>query len=204
MDKTDNQAFKTLMIGMGEVFDKELSPALMEIYWQALKPYPITKVKAAVNEIIQHRTFSKFPLPGEITEQIAPRVEIEEKALLQAEKVMDKIEESGAYYSVTFDDPITTSVIVQMGGWIRVCSESTTMAKKDQTAFWRKDFIKLYCAIARQGKELRPTEKLIGIFERDNMALGYEVPAETKQLGVIPKPQIESPKEKEKDGTQKD
>jgi hypothetical protein len=64
----DEKLFSENMAGLGEIFDKKISPALMEIYWQALAPYSDEQCRVAFNRAAKECRF--FPKPVELIEFI--------------------------------------------------------------------------------------------------------------------------------------
>lgn len=57
------------MAALAEVFAKQLSPALIEIYWDALKPLAIEQFQAGAKSWI--RNGKHFPKPAELLERFA-------------------------------------------------------------------------------------------------------------------------------------
>ncbi len=47
MEPTDKRVFAQTLVGMGEVYDRTISPAAAEIYFQDLKEYPLQAVLQA-------------------------------------------------------------------------------------------------------------------------------------------------------------
>ena len=81
-------------------------------------------------------------------------------------------------------------VIERLGGWVRVCNDVSELRDWQQESFWKKDFVKIYSSIVKFGGEIRPPERLLGICERDNRALGYEVQADIvyiEEVNPLPK-----------------
>lgn len=55
------------MAALAEVFAKQLSPALIEIYWDALKPLAIEQFQQGAKSWIRHG--KRFPKPSELLER---------------------------------------------------------------------------------------------------------------------------------------
>lgn len=68
MDHGDKNQFTRLMAVLGEVFSKEISPELAEIYYHTLEPYSIAEVTGSVGNAV--RTLKFFPKPVELIEPI--------------------------------------------------------------------------------------------------------------------------------------
>ncbi len=169
MKTQDREAFAVLMAGIGELYGKPLSPQLMSIYWDGLKDYEFAEVKVAVNLHVRN------PDTGQFMPKIADVVKfLEGNTLTQAmrawQKVTDGLRRVGTYASVAFDDPIIHAVIEDMGGW-----RNLGLVTDDDLPFKAREFEKRY-----QGYKVKPPErfprKLVGIFECENAARGYDAP----------------------------
>jgi len=69
--RKDSRRFSEVMASLNEVFGNgEVTPRKVEVYFQALEPYPLEGVERAVANLIRHRTIGRFPTPGEIAEEI--------------------------------------------------------------------------------------------------------------------------------------
>jgi len=65
MNKAD---FAREMTALGEIFNKEVSPAMAEMYWRVLSQYDAKVITAAISEAVKSCTF--FPKPAELLEFI--------------------------------------------------------------------------------------------------------------------------------------
>jgi len=156
----NKSAFKNFMAGIGEMFDKQITPILSKIYWKALEPFTNDQCQKAFNEIILSSRF--FPKPVDIIEAIQGRQE--NQSILAWIKVIRAIRNVGAYQSVKFDDPIIHSVIEVMGGWPALCSGSA-----DDEKWKQKEFERLYCTMSNLENHVK---YLPGIVERENSVNG--------------------------------
>jgi len=68
MKSTDKPAFALALTGcMVEIYDKAVSPVLLEVWCNALLPYELADVQAAFESYVTHPTDCKFPpKPGDI------------------------------------------------------------------------------------------------------------------------------------------
>lgn len=67
------------MAALAEVFGKQLSPQLTDIYWQALKGMPIEQFQEAGASWIRHG--KHFPKPAELTERYREQQQAESKGV---------------------------------------------------------------------------------------------------------------------------
>lgn len=67
MEKHQAHLFQSSMAALAEVYGKELSPALIELYWNALQAVPIMEFQKAAAKWIE--TEKHFPKPAELSEK---------------------------------------------------------------------------------------------------------------------------------------
>jgi hypothetical protein len=179
----DKVKFKKCMAMMGEVYNKDITSVLSDVYWSALQ---------CVSDVDADRVFKRavtelkwFPKPAELLEMSGNRGTIEDQATVQAYLVLDTIRAVGAYMSVKFADPVTNAVIARMyGNWPKACE----LLEKD-TKWFVKDFVTTYRAFATTGQ--RSNSHLAGLAETYNNASGNidHVPA-VMQIGALERKQI--------------
>ena len=167
--KNDNTKFASLMGALAEVFDngKEPSAIKIEIYFKALKEYPIKDIEKAVNILITSRVFPSFPKPAEIIQDITGNDQ--DRAIEAWAKVDSTVKSHGPYVSVKFDDDVIHSCIELMGGWVNLCNEDI------KNWHWKqKEFVQLYATLSK--KNIHP-EYLPGIVEKENDPRGLKFPS---------------------------
>ncbi|GFM38299.1 DUF6475 domain-containing protein [Desulfovibrio psychrotolerans] len=145
----ERKRFLVAFLGLCEAFAKQSSDALPRIYHRALSDFSIEQVERAVDMAVVSLRF--FPKPVELREIITgPAEALEDRAEVEAAKVIEAVKSVGSWRSVVFDDPITNAVVqTGFGGWVKLCQDLTAKDEK----WTRKDFVRLYAAYARQGVE---------------------------------------------------
>ena len=71
--ENDYRQFQVLMTGLAEMFDSSPSPVLSQMYWDALSPYNLDDLRAAVKEVIDTHPYNTMPKPAEIINAIPQR-----------------------------------------------------------------------------------------------------------------------------------
>lgn len=167
MENNDKERFGKLLVTTAELFEKELSPPVINLYFTALKGYAIDQIENALAKTITLCKF--FPKPVEIIEfATGGQGKIEDVAQIQADIVVNTIRKIGTYRSVKFKDTITNAVVLNcFGGWIKICSE--LLEQNEQ--WFRKDFVKYYQAYSRQN--IRSNEVLTGYINAENESRGF-------------------------------
>lgn len=158
--------FAALMMGVGELYGKAMSKALIQIYWDALKHLDFVDIQNAFQKhISQPETGEFIPKPASII--CAIEGNLQTRALKAWTKVDWAIKHVGSYSSVAFDDPFIHVVITEMGGWIKLCS----LKQKDLT-FVAKEFEVRYRG-SLCNKPISHPKYLLGTVERENNHTGF-------------------------------
>jgi uncharacterized protein DUF6475 len=182
----DKIKFKEFMVGLGELYDKEISRVLLDIYWKALEPFNDDECAEAFNSIIASCKF--FPKPADFLEMLG--YSPEERALKAWLAVDETVKRIGPYQSVKFQDKVIHSVIQSLGGWAKFQNCKNVDWK------WReREFRSRYKTMANQ--EEHP-DYLAGQFEIQNGGQGFgrfiEPPVEVRQLKSGAFRMIEAPR----------
>jgi hypothetical protein len=172
MDKNDKITFFEIMTGMAEIFEREVSKASLEIYWQALRQFNMTEIKRATNYIIATRKYPGLPKPAEFIEYIHPPEDIEAKAELATDNILNLLA-AGDYRSFEINDPVLAMAIEHLGGWEYVNRTFPRYADqaRDQE-FWLKNFKNVYKIFLKNPRP-NPQMRIAGQLERDNKSKGY-------------------------------
>ena len=142
MQPTDKTAFGVILTGcLQELYDKPVSPALLNLWFACLQPYPLAEVQRAFERHLVNPDAGQFPpKPADIVRLIDGSGD--GQALLAWAKAERAVRTVGGYRSVAFDDPLIHVVIADMGGWIRLCETKT-----DELPFRQQEFAKRYRAL---------------------------------------------------------
>jgi hypothetical protein len=169
MQGNDLPTFSALLTGIGELYGKGFSKFLVEIYWQALKPYDFQDIRQAFQAHIHNPDVGQFfPKPADIVRAIEGSGETR---ALQAWSLVEKaIKHIGVYQSIVFDDPLIHAVIEEMGGWIALCAMQI-----DELPFKAREFQKRYMGFMQKAPKRYP-KYCCGIAEGENLRLGYAAP----------------------------
>ena len=167
MKSTDKQQFMQLMTGIGEYYGKQMSPMLIDIYWNGLQSYDFEAVKAAINAHVRNPDTGQFMPKIADVEKFA-HGNTGTRAMQAWVKVARAVQEIGTYRTVQFDDPIIHAVIDDMGGWPAI-----GQIMNDELPFKIKEFEKRYMAYLQVAPVRKPPDMLLGIYDRTNRTLGY-------------------------------
>ena len=165
MKPEEKAEFSRLLTGVAELYGKNVSPYLFEIYWYSLEKYSLDEIKRAMRLHTVNPDVGQFmPKPADFVRYIEGKSQ--ERALFAWQKVVSAMKLVGAYQSIIFDDKLIHHVIDEMGGWISFCR-----AEESKMPFIFQDFSRHYIACLSHSPEQYPIQ-LTGITEHQNRLYG--------------------------------
>lgn len=168
MTQTDFKQFSALIQGVAECYGLTLSAQGIALRFKLLEQFDFAEVQEAALSIMATRKYTSMPTPADFLEHISGGA-VEDKAEVEAGKVLDAIGRHGGYGSVVFDDAVTQAVIVQAyGGWPKLCADCGV---EESEHWFRKNFAKTWAAYSRQG--VKQSGHLPGIIEISNHSNGF-------------------------------
>lgn len=162
--------FVNLMMSMGEVFDKQVTEAQLDIYYEIFKDFSFEQIKKAFYSCLRTHRYNTLPKPADILSFLEGTQD--DRALMAWLEVKEAVIKAGYYQTVEFRDPIISHCLEELGGWMAFCS-----CQKDELPFIEKRFMDLYRLFEKRGTSL--PVKLVGFIEVRNRELS--------QLEHIPK-----------------
>ena len=148
MTQADFKSFSELVQGVAECYGQSLSAQGVALRFKLLEQFDMAEVRQAALSIMATRKYTSMPTPADFLEHISGG-SAEDKAEVEAGKVLAAIGKHGAYASVLFDDAVTQAVIVQAyDGWPKLCADCGV---EESEHWFRKNFAKTWAAYSRQG-----------------------------------------------------
>ena len=183
----DKSNFKQLMIGVGELYNKEFTKPLLRIYFGALKDLTIEQIEQGLNGHVNSldKSGSFLPKPADIRQALFGTTQqnkqgIEEEAALAWTSVFNAIKGCGSYGSPSFKNPKIGPILSSMTDWFNLCQCS--MKELD----WKKkEFVSLYSTVSNTELEKLPSQ-LKGLIEIESKKID-----ESEHMGGLMK-QLES------------
>ena len=207
MKKTDRSRFAVVIGSTAELFNRHLTEAAMELWWNALSDLELDQIEQGVSRHLRDSDRGKFmPTPADVRYFCGFR---HPTGSIAWGEVLDTMESVGAYRTVLFADGVVNAVIRDMGGWAGVCHRQST----DENPAWvQKDFEKRYEEYRQSNRVSQ--QALIGLHDEHNVKFGYleyvqKQPVYIQSAQQIPVPAlvarnqlaIEGASETEQDGT---
>lgn len=168
MNDSDKKQFYIALGGVCELYEKEITKSLAQIYFAALKQYSVEDVTAAFAKHTNDSEQGMFmPKPAHIVKQIDGTQKQNDDALKgRAEMahsiLLNAVKNTGASRTPKFKDPLITAAIISMGGWPAICAYS----QEDLNNWKRKEFIDNYLNYAKTPTEFLPSH-IAGIEDLD-------------------------------------
>lgn len=177
MTQVDFKPFSELIQGVAECYGQSLSAQGVALRFKLLEQFDLAEVRQAALSVMATRKYTTMPPPADFLEHISGG-SAEDKAEVEAGKVLAAIGRHGAYASVVFDDAVTQAVIVQAyGGWPKLCADCGV---EESEHWFRKNFAKTWAAYSRQG--VKQSGHLSGLFEITNCSNGFHGHIEPPKL----------------------
>lgn len=163
MDRRDKEKFAQILLGISEIYAKEISDAAGDVLFNSLKDYDIEAVSDAFSRHCKNPDNGQyFPKPADIIRLIEGGSK--DAAALAWSKVDKAVRRVGTYETVVFDDPIIHAVIYDMGGWISF-GEKT----EEEWPFVSNEFRQRYAGYKSRLAQIDLfPRQLIGISEANN------------------------------------
>lgn len=132
MSPADFQRFRAVLAGMAELYQRELSPTLLDAYWLALRSWALTDFEAGAAHLMATSKF--MPRPADWHDLRKASVPTGGEAWERAIQAC-----TGWRYGTASVDPITDRAVRMVGGYERLAMEPL-----DQQHFTRNKFLELY------------------------------------------------------------
>ena len=141
MLEQDKEQFKMLMVGIGELYGKEVTKPLMRIYFSALTSYSIQEVEAGINaHTMDEKHGSFFPKPADIVRSLKKNeLSAEERAEIAWAEIERKIRTVGSYCSLNLEDKVAIAAVKGFTSWKDLCMMDVT-----KMTWAKKEFMSLY------------------------------------------------------------
>lgn len=171
MKHTDKPTFASLMSALADYYARNLSDAVIGMYWQGLERYDIEAVREALNRHMQNPDSGQFmPKIADISRMLAGTTQ--DAALVAWAKVDQAVRRVGGYADVVFDDALIHRVLHDMGGWMALGTKT-----EDEWPFVAKEFENRYRGFRMRSERPDYPTVLIGIAGAHNRKGGHAVQA---------------------------
>ena len=145
MTDNDLEKFVDIMMGLAENYPgTRLTDTGLDMRFEALKEYSIDRVARAATKLIQTHRFNSMPTTADIINAMGGQVDMDQRAELEAGKVLDVLRSLGTSVTPSFEDPITRHLMNHRWRWYSWAAR----VKEDDLKWWYRDFVRAYKAQA--------------------------------------------------------
>jgi len=172
MKLDDKPRFKELLEGVMSYYRQDTSTFILDLWWQACQSFDFEQVQKAMTKHATDPDVGQFaPKVADIVRQLSGTKT--DQALLAWGKVFEAMQRIGQYQDVVFDDPAIHTVVMDLGGWSKVCQ-----TLESEISYLQHRFCEMHRAYTGRGQFEFP-EMLVGTRSPDEAYLqrGIPVPA---------------------------
>ena len=164
MKESDKADFKMLMVGIGELYNKEITKPLMRIYFSSLINYSLSEVEQGINShAMDAKHGSFFPKPADIVRHLqTSEISQEDKAMLAWSQVIREIRRTGSYGTLKLDDKQALAAVKALGSWQQLCNSTET-----EMTWKKKEFMNIYETYEKTPLDMLPSS-MPGRFELED------------------------------------
>ncbi|NWH06850.1 hypothetical protein [Desulfobacter latus] len=146
--ENDGKRFGEIMFGLAENYPgTNLSTNGLMMRFEAMKEFSIDQVGQAATKLLKTHRFNTMPTVGDFISTIdaaSGNIPVEDRAEIEANKVLDHLHRHGKGVIPEFEDPITKHLMStrwRYGSW-------ASHVVEDELKWWHKDFVRAYRAHA--------------------------------------------------------
>ncbi len=161
MNNDEKLRIKNALMVCAELFNRNLSEGVLEIYISSLKEYPIDNVLHALKSCTQE--ISYMPTIADILKKVKNKTDIHVMAELAWSYVLNVIDVCGIYESFTFKDKAIRKAISLIDYDVELCGCNRT-----ETHWKKRDFIESYKVFAESNGNYDAPNYFSGIIEINN------------------------------------
>ena len=165
MNDKEKLRIKNALMVCAELFNRNLSEGVLEIYISSLKEYPIDNVLHALKSCTQE--ISYMPTIADILKKVKNKTDIHVMAELAWSYVLDVIDVCGIYESFTFKDKAIRKAISLIDYDVELC-----MCNRAETHWKKRDFIESYKVFAESNGNYDAPNYFSGTIEINNEKWG--------------------------------
>ena len=165
MNNDEKLRIKNALMVCAELFNRNLSEGVLEIYISSLKEYPIDNVLHALKSCTQE--ISYMPTIADILKKVKNKTDIHVMAELAWSYVLNVIDVCGIYESFTFKDKAIRKAISLIDYDVELCG-----CNRAETHWKKRDFIESYKVFAESNGNYDAPNYFSGTIEINNEKWG--------------------------------
>ena len=144
--ENDGERFSQIMFGLAENYPRaNLTTNGLMMRFEAMKEFSIDQVGQAATKLLKTHRFNTMPTVGDFISTMdagSGNIPVEDRAEIEANKILDHLHRYGKSVIPEFEDPITKYLMSTR--W-RYCSWASYVVESD-LKWWFRDFVRAYKA----------------------------------------------------------
>jgi len=148
MKNQDSKQFTEIMMAIADNYPgTSFTSNGLKLRFAALKEFSIDQMEMAAVKLIKTHKYNSMPTTADIINamgEIPGRIDRDNRAEIEAGKVLNHLHSFGSQLTPSFDDPITKHLMSHRWKWYVWASR----VKEDDLKWWCKDFVRAYKAHA--------------------------------------------------------
>jgi hypothetical protein len=179
MTPTDKRKLLELLPDVCAFYRQDFSKFLGSVWVAAMEAYTFDEVSKAIERHTMNPDSGQFmPKPADVVRMLGgTSIDVAMGAWSKVERALRTI---GQYESVVFDDPLIHRVVMDMGGWVKLCTASQT--EKD-LEFVAREFQTRYRGFAMRRERPEFPGRLVGFAEAQNAQEGINTQISVRAIG---------------------
>ena len=143
MEKRDAKQFTETMMGMAENYPgTRLTGNGLKLRFEALKEYSLDQVINAAAKLLREHRFNTMPTVGDFILAMdgAGELTAEQRAEIEAGKILDHLHLYGATRAPQMEDPVTRHLMTHRWSY----RSWAARVRESDIEWWRRDFVRAY------------------------------------------------------------
>lgn len=184
MNDQDREQFGLMWASVRvDVYDKPITAEGISLVFKTLERYSIDQIRSGIQAHVNDTQNGQYPItPSHVVAQIEGRGE--ERAAAAWMKLYKAIGSVGNYSDVVFDDPVIHVIVMNSGGWEKVC-----FMTEDDLKFMQGRFGKQYIEYVSRSGDFKYPKVLRGTINADRASKGLDLDPPAV-IGDVPKARL--------------
>ena len=177
MQKSDLERFSKVLTKAFAFYDKAPSKEQVSAWFDVLTGYELEDISRALGAHIRNPDAGQYPpKPADVVKALVGTSDaVSQSAWTKLERAVSSV---GPWRSVVFDDPIIHRIVIDMGGWVRLCNKSG-----EEWPHVHREFLQRYKGFFVSAKPFDYPGLLLGTADDENRRRGLEM--DQRNLALI-------------------
>ena len=165
MNQSDKIRFTAAMKALAVNASVEITKDTLRLYFEALKDFDISEIETGTHKLLLEWEYNRMPPLSALVKKIqGEQPKIEDRALVEANKILDHLRLYGATKWPEMSDPITRQLMSTRWHYLKWAGQVV----ESELKWWVKEFVEAYQSTNAVNpaleipEQIRPLLKIIG------------------------------------------